>query len=73
MSQFCSKSSQTQVNPPGEPHHITNTGSQDMIYYVVANNSHADIWHYPDSNKWGFSTGKQFFKMREVNYFAGEE
>ena len=61
------------MNPPGEPHQITNTGRQDLTYYVVANNSQADIWHYPDSNKWGFSTGEQFFKMQEVSYFAGEE
>src|SRR5262245_62590059 len=36
------------MNPPGEPHHITNTGNEDLTYYVVANNSQTDIWHYPD-------------------------
>ena len=61
------------MNPPGEPHHMKNTGNQDLTYYVVANKSQTDMWHYPDSNKWGFSTGKQYFKMQAVSYCAGEE
>lgn len=60
--------------PPGEPHQLINTGRKDLVYHVVANNSVADIWHYPDSNKWGFTVGPQWFKFTPVTaYFAGEE
>jgi mannose-6-phosphate isomerase-like protein (cupin superfamily) len=60
--------------PPGEPHQLINTGRKDLIYNVVANNSVADIWHYPDSGKWGFTVGPTFFRLTpvEANY-AGEE
>jgi mannose-6-phosphate isomerase-like protein (cupin superfamily) len=60
--------------PPGEPHQLINTGRKDLVYHVVANNSAADIWHYPDSGKWGFSVGPTFFKLMPVKaYFSGEE
>ena len=26
------------VHPPGEPHNLTNTGAEDLIYVVIANN-----------------------------------
>jgi mannose-6-phosphate isomerase-like protein (cupin superfamily) len=61
--------------PPGEPHQLINTGRKDLVYHVVANNSVADIWHYPDSGKWGFTVGgATFFKLTPVDaYFSGEE
>lgn len=61
--------------PPGEPHQLINTGRRDLVYHVVANNSVADIWHYPDSGKWGFTAGPPtFFKATPVAaYFEGEE
>jgi mannose-6-phosphate isomerase-like protein (cupin superfamily) len=60
--------------PPGEPHQLMNTGRGDLEYAVVANNSVADIWHYPDSDKWGFTVGPTFFKLTPVTaYFSGEE
>ena len=60
--------------PPGEPHQLINTGRVDLIYHVVANNAPADIWHYPDSGKWGFTVGPTFFRLTpEPAYFAGEE
>ena len=60
--------------PPGEPHQLINTGRVDLVYNVVANNSPADIWHYPDSDKWGFSVGPTWFRLTPVKaYFEGEE
>ena len=61
------------LNPPGEPHQIINTGKRDLLYYVIANNAPADIWHYPDSNKWGFKTPRKIFKLTPTPYFDGEE
>ena len=60
--------------PAGEPHQLINTGKKDLIYNVVANNSVADIWRYPDSGKWGFTIGPTFFRLTPVKaYYVGEE
>jgi uncharacterized cupin superfamily protein len=65
------------LNPPGEPHQIINSGKADLLYYVIANNSSADFYHYPDSKKWGFwaesPEREKLFRMTEVDYFDGEE
>ena len=60
--------------PPGEAHQLINTGRKDLVYHVVANNSVADIWRYPDSGKWGFTIGPTWFRLTPVaDKFAGEE
>ena len=63
------------LNPPGEAHQMTNTGKKDLLYYVVANDSALDVWHYPDSNKWGWPQGRTgiFFRKSAVDYYDGEE
>ena len=62
------------MNPPGEPHQIMNAGKEDLLYYVIANNAPADFYHYPDSNKWGFSLESMgTFRIREVDYYNREE
>jgi uncharacterized cupin superfamily protein len=62
------------LNPPGEPHQIVNTGKDDLVYYVVANNAPVDVWHYPDSNKWGWPIlGGEIFRKSGVDYYHGEE
>src|SRR5215831_11966320 len=65
------------LNPPCEPHQIINSGKTDLLYYVIANNSSADFYHYPDSNKWGLwaesPKRERLFRMIEVDYFDGEE
>ena len=61
------------VFPPGEAHQLINTGSEDLVYYVIADNPQADVVFYPDSNKWLAKPAKKCFEMKEVDYFAGEE
>ena len=62
------------LSPPGEAHQIINTGKGDLLYCVIANNAPADFNHYPDSNKWGLSLeGAGVFRIREVDYYDGEE
>ena len=62
------------MNPPGEPHQIINTGKDELLYYVVANNAAVDVWHYPDSGKWGMSSENVgYFRMTEAAYYDGEE
>ena len=58
--------------PPGDPHQLINDGDEDLLYYVIANNAPADVWHYPDSEKWGIP-GSGFVRRSPVPYFDGEE
>jgi uncharacterized cupin superfamily protein len=61
------------VFPPGEAHQIINNGSEDLTFFVIANQPQADVIHYPDSGKWMTKPHKKSFEMQEVEYFKGEE
>jgi mannose-6-phosphate isomerase-like protein (cupin superfamily) len=58
--------------PPGDPHQIINDGDADLLYYVVSDNAPAEVWHYPDSDKWGVR-GSGIFRRTPAKYFDGEE
>jgi uncharacterized cupin superfamily protein len=62
--------------PPGEPHQIVNDGDSDLLFYVIANNTPSDVWHYPDSDKWGFALpngDSVYFRKSDVDYYDREE
>lgn len=59
--------------PPGDAHHMHNTGKADLIYHVIANNSPTDVWHYPDSGKWGSRAIGKYFRVTPIDYYDGEE
>jgi len=62
------------LNPPGEPHQIINNGKTDLLYYIIANNAPVDVWHYPDSNKWGWPIfNGAIFRQSAIEYYDGEE
>ncbi|MEY2878016.1 MAG: hypothetical protein RLZZ15_396 [Verrucomicrobiota bacterium] len=62
------------LHPPGEPHQITNASATDELeFYLVADNPPVDYWHYPDSGKWGLREPRKFFRMNEAEYWDGEE
>jgi uncharacterized cupin superfamily protein len=61
------------VHPPGEAHQLTNTGADDLEFFVITDNPPVDYWHYPDSNKWGLRAPRKFFRPAEVDYWDGEE
>ncbi len=61
------------LHPPGEAHQFTNTGSDDVLYYLIADNPPADYWHYPDSGKWGCREPRRIFRTADVDYWDGEE
>jgi uncharacterized cupin superfamily protein len=66
---------------PGEAHQLTNSGDEDFVYYVVADNPRSggvggDSCFYPDSGKW--AVVKEGFedvivRGKETDYFDGEE
>jgi uncharacterized cupin superfamily protein len=59
---------------PGEPHQITNDGSEDLVFYIVANNPFGSSCHYPDSQKWSVrSPERRLIRSEPVDYYDGEE
>ena len=66
---------------PGEAHQLSNAGSEDFVYYVVADNPRSggatgDSCYYPDSGKWAVTTDGHeeiIVKGTETDYFDGEE
>ena len=59
---------------PGEAHQFTNTGSEDLVLYVVADNPIGESAYYPDSGKWLVrSPERRLIRSEALDYFDGEE
>jgi uncharacterized cupin superfamily protein len=59
---------------PNEPHQITNTGAEDLVLYVVADNPIGEAYYYPDSHKWGVPIPeRRVVRSDALDYFDGEE
>ena len=59
---------------PGEPHQIANDGTQDLVFYVVADNPIGESCHYPDSNKWSVPIPeRRLIRSDALDYYDGEE
>jgi uncharacterized cupin superfamily protein len=61
---------------PGEPHQLTNTGDEDFVYYVIADNPRGDSCYYPDSGKWavpGDGPEEAIVEGKVADYYEGEE
>lgn len=61
------------VQPPGTAHQITNTGTEDLVFFVIADNPPADATYYPDSDKWMLKPQRKFFRMAETDYYDRED
>jgi uncharacterized cupin superfamily protein len=62
------------IFPPGEPHGFSNTGSEDLVIYVVADNPIGEFAYYPDSAKWSVSIPeRRIVRSDPLDYFDGEE
>ncbi len=59
---------------PGEAHQLRNTGTGDLVIYVIADNPVGESCHYPDSGKWLVrSPNRQLIRSGPVDYYDGEE
>ncbi len=60
---------------PRQAHKLTNDGTEDFVYYVVADNPLGDTCHYPDSGKWAVFGGGEEYIVHGTrgDYFDGEE
>jgi uncharacterized cupin superfamily protein len=52
---------------------IRNTGAEELVCYVTADNPQADIGEYPDSGKWFIEPQRKAFEMTAVDYYMREE
>ena len=60
---------------PNEAHQLTNRGTEDFVYQVVADNPAGDTCHYPDSGKWSVYGDGEYLIVhgKPADYFDGEE
>ena len=59
---------------PGEAHQLINDGSEDLVYYCVADNPVGESCYYPDSQKWiVYSPERRLIRSEPLDYFDGEE
>jgi uncharacterized cupin superfamily protein len=59
---------------PGHPHQLINTGTEDLVLCVVADNPIGESCHYPDSGKWLVrSPERRLVRSESLDYFDGEE
>jgi uncharacterized cupin superfamily protein len=61
---------------PGEAHQLSNEGTEDFVYYVIADNPRGDSCYYPDSGKTVvIKEGSEeiIAKATEADYIEGEE
>lgn len=61
------------LHPPGSPHQTIAATDSELECLIIADNPPADVYYYPDSDKWGLPTTGKYFRMTEVDYFDGEE
>jgi uncharacterized cupin superfamily protein len=59
---------------PGEPHQLTNTGTEDLLVYVIADNPFGESAYLPDSDKWIVrAPERRIVRGTPVEYYDGEE
>jgi uncharacterized cupin superfamily protein len=62
---------------PDQSHQLINSGKEDLVYYVIADNPIGESGYYPDSGKWkvnkSSAVDRVVIKGRETDYFDGEE
>jgi len=59
------------IQPPGWVHNIANTGDEDLVYYVIADNPEDEHCYYPDSDKW--AAANRVYRPQDVGYWDGED
>jgi uncharacterized cupin superfamily protein len=59
---------------PGEPHQVTNDGTEDLVLFVVADNPIGESCYYPDSEKWMVRSPEgRLIRSEGLGYYDGEE
>jgi uncharacterized cupin superfamily protein len=63
------------IHPPGHAHQLQQCGAAELVMVVIADNPPVDVFHYPDSGKWGIRglAGSRFFRPVPADYWEGED
>jgi len=61
------------ICPPKEAHQLENNGTEDLVYYVIADHHPADITTYPNTNKRHLKPEYQVVDIEPVDYYKNEE
>lgn len=62
------------VFPPGKPHQFSNNGTEDLVFFTIADNPVGESCHYPDSGKWLVrSPEPKLIASEGLDYYDGEE
>ena len=57
----------------GQAHQILNHSDEDLVFYVIANNTEVEIGEYPDTGKIVTLPDRRLGYLREADYYDGEE
>lgn len=61
---------------PNEPHQVLNSGTEELVYYVIADNPIGESAYYPDSGKWKVdktsAADRVVIKGQETDYYEEE-
>lgn len=61
------------VFPPETAHQFNNSGTEDLVYYVIADQPQADVTFYPETGRWSVKPQRKHFSMNEEPYYdAGD-
>lgn len=62
---------------PDEAHQLINSGEEDLVYYVIADNPIGESTYQPDRGKWKVNKSsakdRVAIKGQETDWFEGEE
>lgn len=58
---------------PGEAHQLHNTGTTDLVYYVIADHHRADVTTYPGTGKRQIKPEMRVVTLADAPYYEGEE
>jgi len=61
------------LQKPGEPHQIRNTGTDDLVLLIVADNPPCDTVGYPDSGQWFIKPARVVVTGEAREFYSGEE
>jgi uncharacterized cupin superfamily protein len=59
---------------PDQPHQIINNSTENLVFYVIADNPIGESSYYPDSQKWLVrSPERRMIRSEALEYLEGEE
>jgi len=58
---------------PGQAHQMINTSSEELRYYVIADNHRSDVATYPKTGKRHIKPEMRCIRVEDVDYYQGEE